>query len=156
MYASRFRGYLSGVAAVSATGSIAGAAITGTTITASSELVGAGVTNSAWSMLTGRVAVAIGADPANDWDAGHYTGTFFVVTPSVACAINSLVQARAGEFHWLTNGSAANNLTINHQGTGTAAFKFTCPSGANFVLAPHETVGIWHDDTTNTWRVLAG
>ncbi len=60
------------------------------------------------------------------------------------------------DTQWLTNvGSFA--ITLTHQdAASTAGNRFISPTGANYVIGPDESACLWHDPTTDRWRILWG
>lgn len=60
------------------------------------------------------------------------------------------------DTQWLTNvGSFA--ITLTHQdAASTASNRFISPTGANYVVGPDESACLWHDPTTDRWRILWG
>ncbi len=120
------------------------------------QVSSAGSANSAHVVMTGALGATSAVDYADDFDGGQYTVAVFRLNPTAAGVdLNSMVSSQPGVGVWLVNINGTDSVTIKHQGTGTAAYKFTCPGGADFVLLPYESVFCWYDSAYTTWRVMA-
>jgi hypothetical protein len=60
------------------------------------------------------------------------------------------------DTQWIVNAGSF-DITLTHQdGASTASNRFISPTGLDYVLSPTETVALWHDPTTDRWRILWG
>jgi len=101
---------------------------------------------------------ALAAD-ANDW-AGQGTGANMreVVRAEATGAdrtVTGLAVQRTADTVYVINIGATYNVTLSHQsGSSSASNRIISPTGADLVLGPDEYAFLWHDDTTDRWRVL--
>lgn len=47
----------------------------------------------------------------------------------------------------------ANTITLKHDATSTAAYRFLCPGSVDFSLTANTVVDLWYDTTSSRWRV---
>lgn len=72
-----------------------------------------------------------------------------------ARTITGLAAQQSVDTQWITNVGTVDNIILAHQNAGsTATNRIISPTGANLTLGPDESAALWHDDTTDRWRVL--
>ena len=68
--------------------------------------------------------------------------------------ITGIAVQQGSDTQWITN-VGANNLVLAHQNVSSAASnRIISPTGANLTLGPDESACLWHDTTTDRWRIL--
>ena len=68
--------------------------------------------------------------------------------------ITGIAVQQGSDTQWITN-VGANNLVLGHQnGASAASNRIISPTGADLTLGPDESACLWHDTTTDRWRIL--
>lgn len=69
--------------------------------------------------------------------------------------ITGLGAQQSVDTQWITNIGTVDNIILAHQNAGSAAGnRIISPTGANLTLGPDESALLWHDDTTDRWRIM--
>lgn len=69
--------------------------------------------------------------------------------------ITGIAAQQSVDTQWVTNVGTVDNIILAHQNAGSAAGnRIISPTGANLTLGPDESALLWHDDTTDRWRIL--
>lgn len=69
--------------------------------------------------------------------------------------ITGLDRQQINDTVYVVNIGATFNIVLAHQNASSAAEnRIISPTGANLTLGPDEYAFLWHDDTTNRWRIL--
>jgi hypothetical protein len=68
--------------------------------------------------------------------------------------IGSTYPPNKGYIGKLVNISATNSLTIKHNTISTAAFRFYCPNGEDFIIPPNGACDLYYDITVSRWRAF--
>ncbi len=106
--------------------------------------------------LTGELTPAqITSDQTDYAPTGHATVYRFRLDADASRTINSLAGGASGRKIVLQNISATFAITLLHDdgATGTAAMRFYCPRGVNFVLPAFCQTALQYDDTQSRWIV---
>jgi hypothetical protein len=109
------------------------------------------------SSTTGATLRSLPLSPAqitatqNDYNPG--VARNYRLTSDIARTVTGLSVSQVdGQECWLCN-AGSSNITLSHQGAGSsAANRFLFSAGADVVLAPGKTLGLWYDGTTQRWR----
>lgn len=97
---------------------------------------------------------AIGANQNDYAPAGHGTATVERLSASAAYNVTGLSATVSVKVKVLVN-IGTFSITLKNQDAGsTAANRFACPDSVDYVLTGGESVVVWHDATTECWRVL--
>lgn len=76
------------------------------------------------------------------------------VSSDASRTITGIAVQQDSDTQWITN-IGANNVVLGHQnGASTATNRIISPTGANLTLGPDESACLWHDVTTDRWRIL--
>jgi hypothetical protein len=67
--------------------------------------------------------------------------------------LTGMVPSYDGQTVLLLNADGADNLTLVHDATSTAANRFVLPGLANLVMPPRSMVLAWYDTTATRWFV---
>jgi len=101
---------------------------------------------------------ALSAD-VNNW-SGQGTGTSLrqIVRAEASGAdrtITGVDVQTTGDTAFIINIGATYNITLSHQSTSsTASNRMISPTGSDLIIGPNEYAFMWHDDTTDRWRIL--
>lgn len=98
---------------------------------------------------------ALSADTDN-WNPG-YGDVVRVSGTTTGIDITGLVAPTgigSNYLRVLINIGTANNLTLKHDVTSTAANRFLTPTGGDHIIPPSGTAAILYDITSSRWRVL--
>lgn len=77
------------------------------------------------------------------------------VSASSSVNLTGIAPLRTNDCVHLVN-VGSNPISIQHQDTNSVASnRFITPTGSAFSLGADEAVKIWHDDTTDRWRIIS-
>ncbi len=69
--------------------------------------------------------------------------------------VTGVALQSAGDTLIVVNIGSTNNVVLAHQNaSSTASNRIVSPTGADLILGPDEYAYLWHDATTDRWRVL--
>jgi hypothetical protein len=129
--------------------------LTAGTISSDSSLTWAGQT-----VMGGVISPTALSGDVTDYDPSGLSGASVVrIDPGGAGrTINSLAGGVDNRVITLINlGSTVGHvltLLMDNGGTGTAAMRFWCPNGVNFIMAIRASVMLRYDATSARWRVI--
>lgn len=105
-------------------------------------------------LLTASITPSqISSDQTDYTISGFSTAHSVRLNASSPITINSLSSSWDGRIVLLEN-VGANDITLAHEGAGTAAYRFLCNSSASFVIPPSGSTFIKYDGTNSRWRVV--
>lgn len=93
-----------------------------------------------------------------DWSGLSTLYVVVRVDPGAAGrTINSMASGSDGRIAIIANISTTQTVTLRHDdgATGTAAQRFLCPNGANYVIPATGSVLCIYDSTSSRWRVIS-
>lgn len=76
------------------------------------------------------------------------------LTCDPGASLSGMTGGEGGRLSFLFN-AGANDLTLTHDAASTAANRFLCPGGTDYLLSANSGVLSWYDTTSSRWRIVS-